>query len=152
MGFCKSAGDESSCPLATKKGQCEAPRGASAVSFGVSGAPLGTPGSVLGGFGAASGLPLKSLGHAPGSPEWHFRWLQGPSGRSLGRFPRTCFCRKCVRCLKSYPQPDATCACRRGCITSDEASSCSIQATHSPLTQSKTKQLQMHRQAAAAKR
>ena len=38
------------------------------------------------------------------------------------------------------------------CITSDEASSCSIQAAHSPLTQSKKKQLQMHHQAAAAKR
>ena len=148
--------------MATKKGQCEAPRGASVVSFGVPGAPLGTPGAVLGRFGAASGLPLKSLGHlpdkadtlqdAPGSPEGHFRWLQGPPGRSLGRFPRTFFCRKYVRCLKPCPQPDATCACRRGCITSDEASSCSIQATHSPLTQSKTKQLQMHHQAAAAKR
>ena len=111
---------------------------------------------------AASEVPLRSLGHlpdvagrlqdAPGPPKKHFRWLQGPPGRSLGRFPRTFFCRKCVRCLKPCPQPDATCACRRGCITSDEASSCSIQATHSPLTQSKTKQLQLHHQAAAAKR
>ena len=127
--------------------------------------PLGGLGHSWGGawrLWAASGVPLRSLGHlpdvagrlqdAPGPPKKHFRWLQGPPGRSLGRFPRTFFCRKCVRCLELCPQPDATCACRRGCITSDEASSCSIQATHSPLTQSKTKQLQMHHQAAAAKR
>ena len=123
---------------------------------------MGTPWAVLGGFWAASGVPLRSPGHlpdvagmlqdAPGPPKKHFQWLQGPPGRSLGRFPRTFFCRKGVRCLELCPQPDATCACRRGCITSDEASSCSIQATHSPLTQSKTKQLQMHHQAAAAKR
>ena len=68
------------------------------MSFGVPGAPLGTPGAVLGGFGAASGVALKSLGRLPdevdtlqdaaGSPEGHFRWLQGLSGRSLGRFPK----------------------------------------------------------------
>ena len=139
-GFCKSAGNESSGPSATKQRQSEAARGAYAAPFGVPEALLGTPWAVLGALWAASGVPLMSPGRlldaagtlqdAPGPPKKHFRWLQGPPGRSLGRFPRIFFCRKCVKCLRPCPKPDATYACRRGCITSDEASICSVQVAH----------------------
>ena len=74
--------------MATKKSQSEAVRGPSAASFGVPEALLGTLWGALGGFWAASGVPLRSPGHlpdvagmlqdAPGPPKKHFGRLWGP--------------------------------------------------------------------------